>query len=147
MSSWRTVGSVLAGGVVAVGTSLTAFVGLPLLGIFTDVGFPSWLIPVSILGCVVVGGAVAGLVENRSRARGAVVGALAGASSGVLVGAFVGVTLFAIVLGFVPEGGGSPAPWGVPVAAVSGGVGAVLGTVLGGLGGLLGAVGREATRG
>lgn len=149
MSTWRTVGSVVAGTLVTVVTVTMTLVLLPFLGFGAAelVGdwLPIWLFLLPVALAAVLGGATTGVLSGRTPSRSAVLGCLATATGLASIGAVVGLLFLVFMLGMIPAHGQETDLAAVTgkVVALGGVVGFVAGAVCGAIGGASGHIGRQ----
>lgn len=149
MSSWKGIGSVIAGLIVTVVLGIFTIVLLPLLGITTAevVGnwLPIWIFLIPLALCPAAGGATTGYSLGTTRRRSAMYGGLAAALGITIFGVIFGLLFLLFMLKMTPAHGQVTDLSQVTLAmAILGGlVGFVAGAALGALGGIGGHFTRQ----
>lgn len=149
MSSWKVVGSVLAGMVATVVMTVVTIVLLPFIGFVTAdvVGnwLPRWVFGVPPVICATLGGAITGYLQGTTSRNSAILGSIAAACGFSAIGAVVGLVLLVLMLGMTPAHGQETdlSKAALTMFAFGGGVGLVFGAVFGAIGGVSGHVYRQ----
>lgn len=149
MSTWRTVGSVVAGTVVTVVMVATTIVLLPVIGFGAAelVGnwLPIWLFLLPVVFAAVLGGVTTGALQGATPGRSAILGGVATGLGLTAIGAVLGLLVLGILLGMTPAHGQVTglARATRTMLAAGGVAGLVVGAVFGAFGGAGGCICRR----
>lgn len=141
MSSWKVVGSVIAGTVATAVMTIVTIILLPIVGFVATQLVGDWLsiwmflVPIAI--CATLGGVITGYLQGTTSRKSAILGGVAAACGLSAIGAVVGLIFLGFMLGMAPAHGQETdlSRAALIMFVLGGGVGLISGGVFGAIGG------------